>query len=63
MDLADGDVLHLHVGAVAKRLGDGTVRMLDYNGSIPGPTIKVRPTATTPPRCCGMTPTCSPSRH
>ena len=42
MDLVDGDVLHLHVGAVAKQLGDNTVRMLGYNGSIPGPTIKVR---------------------
>ena len=42
MDLADGDVLHLHVGPVAKRLGDSTVRMLGYNGSIPGTTIKVR---------------------
>jgi FtsP/CotA-like multicopper oxidase with cupredoxin domain len=27
---------------VAKRLGDTTVRMLGYNGSIPGPTLKVR---------------------
>ena len=27
---------------VAKRLGDATVRMLAYNGSIPGPTLKVR---------------------
>jgi FtsP/CotA-like multicopper oxidase with cupredoxin domain len=26
---------------VAKRLGDTTVRMLGYNGSIPGPTLKV----------------------
>ena len=26
---------------VAKRLGDATVRMLAYNGSIPGPTLKV----------------------
>ena len=27
---------------VAKRLGDATVRMLAYNGSIPGPTLRVR---------------------
>ena len=27
---------------MAKRLGDTTVRMLGYNGSIPGPTLKVR---------------------
>jgi FtsP/CotA-like multicopper oxidase with cupredoxin domain len=42
LDLADGDVLDLRVTPVAKRLGDTTVRMLGYNGSIPGPTIKVR---------------------
>ena len=27
---------------MAKRLGEATVRMLGYNGSIPGPTLKVR---------------------
>jgi FtsP/CotA-like multicopper oxidase with cupredoxin domain len=42
LELADGDVLDLDVGPVAKRLGDTTVRMLGYNGSIPGPTVKVR---------------------
>src|SRR5689334_20501378 len=42
LELADGDDLHLRIGAVAKRLGDATVRMLGYNGSIPGPTLKVR---------------------
>jgi FtsP/CotA-like multicopper oxidase with cupredoxin domain len=36
------DALNLHVRPVAKRLGDVTVRMLAYNGSIPGPTLKVR---------------------
>ncbi|HVC73868.1 MAG TPA: hypothetical protein VNC85_08865 [Mycobacteriales bacterium] len=41
LELADGDVLDLRVGAVAKHLGDATVRMLGYNGSIPGPTLKV----------------------
>jgi FtsP/CotA-like multicopper oxidase with cupredoxin domain len=41
-ELADGAELNLHVGAVAKRLGENTVRMLGYNGSIPGPTLKVR---------------------
>jgi FtsP/CotA-like multicopper oxidase with cupredoxin domain len=30
------------IGPGAKRLGDTTVRMLGYNGSIPGPTLKVR---------------------
>src|SRR4051794_3776389 len=41
LELGEGDVLELQVGAVAKRLGDATVRMLGYNGSIPGPTLKV----------------------
>ena len=41
VELADGDTLELRVGSVAKRLGDTTVRMLGYNGSIPGPTLKV----------------------
>ena len=40
-ELADGDAFHLRIGPVAKRLGDTTVRMLGYNGSIPGPTLKV----------------------
>jgi FtsP/CotA-like multicopper oxidase with cupredoxin domain len=42
LELADGDVLDLQVGPVAKQLGDTTVRMLGYNGSIPGPTLKVQ---------------------
>ena len=42
LELADGDVLDLRIGPVAKQLGDATVRMLAYNGSIPGPTLKVR---------------------
>jgi hypothetical protein len=42
LELGDGDTLNLRVGPVAKRLGDTTVRMLGYNGSIPGPTLKVR---------------------
>jgi FtsP/CotA-like multicopper oxidase with cupredoxin domain len=42
LELAPGDTLDLQVGPVAKRLGDTTVRMLGYNGSIPGPTLKVQ---------------------
>jgi FtsP/CotA-like multicopper oxidase with cupredoxin domain len=42
LELGDGDELHLRPGPVAKRLGDATVRMLGYNASIPGPTLKVR---------------------
>jgi len=41
-ELADGDDLHLRIGPVAKQLAGTTVRMLGYNGSIPGPTLKVR---------------------
>ncbi len=42
IELADGDAIELEIGAVSKRLEDATVRMLAYNGSIPGPTLKVR---------------------
>jgi len=42
LELADGDTLHLHIGPVAKPLGDTTVWMLGYNGSIPGPTLRVQ---------------------
>jgi FtsP/CotA-like multicopper oxidase with cupredoxin domain len=40
--LADGDEFALHIGPVAKRIGNATVRMLAYNDSIPGPTLRVR---------------------
>ncbi len=40
--LADGEAFDLRIAPVAKRLGDASVRMLAYNGSIPGPTLKVR---------------------
>jgi endonuclease YncB( thermonuclease family) len=36
VELADGDTLDLRLAPVAKRLRDATVRMLGYNGSIPG---------------------------
>jgi FtsP/CotA-like multicopper oxidase with cupredoxin domain len=42
VELADGDEFDLHIGPVAKRLGDSTVRMLAYNGSVPGPTLWVQ---------------------
>jgi FtsP/CotA-like multicopper oxidase with cupredoxin domain len=42
LELGHGDTLDLRVGPVAKRLGDTVVRMLGYNGSIPGPTLKVQ---------------------
>ena len=42
LELGPGDTLDLRVAPVAKRLGDTTVRMLGYNGSVPGPTLKVQ---------------------
>jgi FtsP/CotA-like multicopper oxidase with cupredoxin domain len=41
VELSDGDEFELQIAPVAKRLGDANVRMLAYNGSIPGPTLKV----------------------
>ena len=42
VDLSDGDEVELRIAPVTKRIGDATVRMLAYNGSIPGPTLRVR---------------------
>jgi len=42
LDLSDGDPLSLRISPVRKRIGDAVVRMLAYNGSIPGPTLRVR---------------------
>ena len=39
--LKDGDRFDLRIGSVKKRFGDSDVRMLAYNGSIPGPTLYV----------------------
>jgi FtsP/CotA-like multicopper oxidase with cupredoxin domain len=46
VELADGDTAELHIGPVVKRVGDSDVRMLAYNGSIPGPTLKIPEGAT-----------------
>jgi FtsP/CotA-like multicopper oxidase with cupredoxin domain len=40
--LSDGDPFDVRISAVANIIGDTTVRMLAYNGSIPGPTLRVR---------------------
>ena len=45
-ELADGDELKLEIVPVKKQIGDATVRMLAYNGSVPGPTLKVPQGAT-----------------
>ena len=42
VELGDGDRFELRIAPVAKRLGDDTVRMIAYNGSVPGPAIRVR---------------------
>ena len=46
VELSDGDTTELHIGPVVKRVGDADVRMLAYNGSIPGPTLKIPEGAT-----------------
>lgn len=46
VELADGDEFELEIVPVKKRIGDATVRMLAYNGSVPGPTLKVPQGAT-----------------
>jgi FtsP/CotA-like multicopper oxidase with cupredoxin domain len=40
--LADGERFGLRIAPVVKRIGDVDVRMLAYNGSVPGPTIRVK---------------------
>jgi FtsP/CotA-like multicopper oxidase with cupredoxin domain len=47
VELADGDEFELEIMPVKKRIGDATVRMLAYNGSVPGPTLKVPQGSTT----------------
>jgi FtsP/CotA-like multicopper oxidase with cupredoxin domain len=46
VELADGDAVELEIAPVRKQIGDATVRMLAYNGSIPGPTLRVPQGAT-----------------
>jgi hypothetical protein len=41
-EVADGAQFELRIAPVTKRLGDTLVRMLAYNGSVPGPTLRVR---------------------
>ena len=42
VDVAPGGSFELRIAPVAKRIGDATVRMLAYNGSVPGPTLQGR---------------------
>src|SRR5437764_11143616 len=41
VEVANGERFELRIGAVRKRIGEANIRMLAYNGSIPGPTLKV----------------------
>jgi FtsP/CotA-like multicopper oxidase with cupredoxin domain len=42
VELGGGDTIELRIAPVAKRIGDDTLRMIAYNRSIPGPTLRVR---------------------
>ena len=46
IELSDGDEFELEIAPVKKQIGDATVRMLAYNGSVPGPTLKAAQDAT-----------------
>ena len=46
VELGDGDEVELEIAPVRKQVGDATVRMLAYNGSIPGPTLRAPEGAT-----------------
>jgi FtsP/CotA-like multicopper oxidase with cupredoxin domain len=46
VELVDGDEFELEIMPVKKRIGDATVRMLAYNGSVPGPTLKIAQAST-----------------
>ncbi len=46
VELSDGDEFALEIGPVEKQIGEARVRMLAYNGSVPGPTLKVPQGAT-----------------
>ncbi len=42
IELSDGEAFDLRIAPVVKEIGEATVRMLAYNGSVPGPTLKVQ---------------------
>ena len=46
VELLDGDDFELEIVPVRKPIGDAVVRMLAYNGSVPGPTLRVPQGAT-----------------
>jgi FtsP/CotA-like multicopper oxidase with cupredoxin domain len=46
VELGDGERFELEISPVRKRIGEATVRMLAYNGSVPGPTLVAREAST-----------------
>src|SRR5205823_2472102 len=51
VELTHGEMLDLGIAPVVKQLGDDRVRMLAYNGSVPGPTLRVRQGSEISVRC------------
>ena len=41
VELRNGDTYELRIAPVANQIGDSHVRMLGFNGSVPGPTLRV----------------------
>ena len=39
VELGDGGLFEMTIEPVAKQIGEDTVRMLGYGGSVPGPTF------------------------
>jgi FtsP/CotA-like multicopper oxidase with cupredoxin domain len=46
VDLAEGERFNLTAAPLRKKIGDSEVRLLAYNGSVPGPTLRVRQNST-----------------
>ncbi len=42
VELKDGDAFEMRASMVRKQIGAASVKMLAYNGSVPGPTLKVK---------------------
>jgi FtsP/CotA-like multicopper oxidase with cupredoxin domain len=40
VDLADGQLFEMSIEPIAKQVGEHSLRMLGYNGSVPGPTLR-----------------------
>jgi FtsP/CotA-like multicopper oxidase with cupredoxin domain len=42
LQLADGDRVELRISPIAKRIGPNSLRMLGYDASVPGPSLRVQ---------------------